>query len=411
MADSIPDWVSLLLVQFSDELQPFEMTGRLALCVFTDDRTGAWFCECHVKASKLAEFSTTDVPLDPDDQSEYRANRDVVEDAYAFKIMKDDAKLGRMFSNIVAEYTKEFDADHPLKIIGGQHRFQALCEALDDDVDQYHGVKVYLGLSMDQRLDVQLISNTNIATSSDLFDRMQETYKGPELRIWCQQVGLLARDEDFADRSGRGGSITVRMARTFITNYLKGKSVNTQYFDISDTSPIICPSGQHDRGWDEIRERQPALWADAAMQRTGQEFARLIIAQRAAFAGRRPKPPIDRPEKAMNAAVLASWAYVAGLLHDNEVRLSRHFALTDTTGRDPLNAAELARARHKTDPENYRGLGYRTDQKERGRLVELFYLQAEDGSGITRKTIEVAIAKYHAKQAQLEVVKAQARGV
>jgi hypothetical protein len=264
---------------------------------------------------------------------------------------------------------------------------------------------------MEQRLDVQLISNTNIATSSDLFDRMQETYKGPELRAWCQAVGLLGGDQDFADRAGRGGAITVRMARTFITNYLKGKGVPSAEFDTTDTSPVMCVSGQHDPAWEKLREEQPDIWKDAALLRAGREFARLVAAQRYAFAGVRPKAPIDRPEKAMNAAVLSAWAYVAGILHANEVRLGRHYGLAGTTGRDPLNAVELSRARHRTDPDNYRGLGFRTDAKERGRLVELFYQQAEDGSGITKRSIEVAIAKYHAKQAQLEVARVQAKAL
>jgi hypothetical protein len=64
---------------------------------------------------------------------------------------------------------------------------------------------------------------------------------------------------------------------------------------------------------------------------------------------------------------------------------------------------------HKTDPENYRGLGYRTDAKERGRLTELFFLQAEKGDGIAKSNIDVAIAKFHAKQAALEVAKLEAK--
>ena len=119
--------------------------------------------------------------------------------------MKEDAISGRTFSNIVTEYTKDFDASHPLKIIGGQHRFEALKAALTHGTDEYHGVKVYMGLTTEQRLDVQLISNTNIATSSDLFDRMQETYKGPQLRSWCQAVGLSRmRQTLLTDRSAAG---------------------------------------------------------------------------------------------------------------------------------------------------------------------------------------------------------------
>jgi hypothetical protein len=111
--------------------------------------------------------------------------------------MRDDAKQGRTFSNIVAEYTKEYDSNHPLKIIGGQHRFGALREALNDGVNQHHGVKVYLGLTIEQRLDVQLISNTNIATSSDLFDRMQETYKGPNYEIGVRGSGYCRKEKIF----------------------------------------------------------------------------------------------------------------------------------------------------------------------------------------------------------------------
>jgi hypothetical protein len=81
---------------------------------------------------------------------------------------------------------------------------------------------------------------------------------------------------------------------------------------------------------------------------------------------------------------MTAWAYVAGVLKNNRPRLERHFNLMAAKGKDPLNAAALAKGKHKTDPENYRGLGYRTDAKERGRLVELFYLQAEKGSGIRR---------------------------
>jgi hypothetical protein len=83
--------------------------------------------------------------------------------------------------------------------------------------------------------------------------------------------------------------------------------------------------------------------------------------------------------------------------------LAKHYAMHEKSHGDPLNSAALVKGRHKTDPENYRGLGTRTDAKERGRLVELFYYQAEKGDGITKNAIDVGIAKYYAKQSQLEV--------
>jgi hypothetical protein len=107
---------------------------------------------------------------------------------------------------------------------------------------------------------------------------------------------------------------------------------------------------------------------------------------------------------------LSAWAYTAGLLNGNEKRLQRHYQLKATKSKDPLNAAALAKGKHKTDADNYRGLGYRTDAKERGRFVELFYHQAEKGDGINTGLITVAIAKYHAKQAELDVQKAEKAG-
>jgi hypothetical protein len=41
--------------------------------------------------------------------------------------------------------------------------------------------------------------------------------------------------------------------------------------------------------------------------------------------------------------------------------------------------------------------------------VELFYLQAEKGNGITAELIDLAMKKYHAKQATLEVHRAEAQ--
>ena len=374
--------------------------------VFVDARTNARYCECHLRAKTIIDLGTTDVPLDPEEQPDYRANRELVEDHAAFEKMKEDAKARRTFSNIVAEYTTAFDPTHPLKIIGGQHRFNAILEALGTGVNEVHGLKVYFALSAEQRLDVQLISNTNIAASTDLVDRMHETLAGPALRNWCQACGLLDEDTDFADKRKRGHAITVRAARTFIVNYYRGKAVDVLKFEITETTPIVCKTGVPDPEWEELRAKQPELWKDRKLQEAGKEFSRLVEAQRSAFAGK-GDANVDYAEKAVNVAVMAAWAYTSGLLHSNDPRRKRHYALADAIGRNPLNAAALAKGRHKTDPENYRGLGYRTDPKERGRFVELFYLQAEKGQGINSSLIDLAIKKYHAKQAVLEVQKAE----
>lgn len=369
--------------------------------IFEDERTKAFYCECHLNADKIVEFSTIDSPLDSENQPDYRANREIVADNSAFLQMKEDALLKRSFSNIVAEYNTSFDEEHPLKIIGGQHRFSAIEDALKaKQINQSHGVKVYFGLNTEQRLDAQLISNTNIAVSPDLLDRMFETVRGPELRNWCQKVGLLNINEDFADRKQKGGKFTVRAARTFIMNYFEGKKIKCKNFPNKKTMPVLAKTGVTEEDWESLKISNPQLWDDPDLEQAGKKFAELVNSQRDYYS--KTVKNSDFADKALSYAVLAAWAYVAGVLQDNNVRLERHYALTDVKNIDPLNAKILAKARHKTDPENYRGLGTRTDAKERGRMAELFYFQAEKGVGITKDLANAAIAKYYAKQAVIE---------
>ncbi len=328
----------------------------------------------------------------------------MVADHAAFDQMRNDALEGRRFSNIVAEFVE--GESLPLKIIGGQHRFEAIKEALEDEVDVEHGVKVYLQLDNEQRLDVQIISNTNISVSKELLDRMYETLAGAELREWCQKCGLLEKKQDFADRPGRGNPITVKEARSFICNYYLGKAVPSNEFPTRDTTPQLVDSGKRDpKIWKDAKQNNPDLWGDKKLQAAGKAFAALRTAQMESFLDKstgKYKGPADYRHKAKNLALLAGWAFVAGCLSENQHRLKRHYALTEKgKSKDPLRADLLANGRHSTDPANYRGLGYRSDPKERGRFAELFWLQAEKGLGITKNGIELAIQEYEAKQANL----------
>lgn len=372
------------LQEFEERFSPIE--GKNCLLILSDKRTSASFCECHIKGSLIVQFGTTDTPLDPENQPEYRANRDVELNHIAFTAMKADALKGRSFSNIVAEYDTSLDPEHPLKIVGGQHRFLAIQEAVAAGIDELHGVKVYFGLDMQQRIDVQAISNTNITVSKALLDRMRETERGPGLRSWCQAVGILAAGEDFSAKPGRG-KIYVRLVRTFITDYMKGSQVVD--FAKSVTTPVICPSGKEDEDWARLLETHPGIWKDEKLLRAGKEFALLVSAQRAAFKGKKSKP--DYPDKALNIAITAGWAYVAGALCGNEVRLENHFGLRKHHKPDPLSAEKLSGGRFKSDPASYRGLGNRTDAKEAGRSAEVFWLQAEKGEGLTASMIKKGI--------------------
>lgn len=386
--------------QFVLTLLPVESDQIL---LFRDDCTGAIYTECHLRADTMLDFSTDDVPLDPDGSGEYRANRQLVDDHAAFKQMETDALKGRSFSNFVCEFVPS--EPKPLHIIGGQHRYNAVKGALDAGVNALHGAKVYFGLTKDQRLDVQVISNTNITVSKDLLDRMYETIAGSELRQWCQNANLLEKGEDFADQRKRGSPISVGSARTFIVNFFAGKEASNQNFSETNTTPIAIKSGiQNPAEWVKVKKEHPDLWTDADLLKAAREYAKLRQAQENAYLDKNGKPQTgtaDFRDKANNMAILAAWAFTAGLLQPNAIRLQRHYDLRNAAKGDPLKAAVLAKARHGTDADNYRGLGYRTDPQERGRLVELFWLQAEKAGGITTKMVEVALEAYHAKHAVL----------
>ena len=392
---------------YADDIEAFATTfeplERYNLTILRDHRTQAVFIECHISGSKLIQFGTTDVPLDSENSADYRANRDVVADHAAFEQMRSDAIEKRRFSNIVAEYAP---GDSPLKIIGGQHRFEAIKVALAEGVDFEHGIKVYFQLDNEQRLDVQIISNTNISVSKELLDRMFETLAGADLRDWAQSCGLLENGQDFAATTGRSNPITVKEARTFIVNYYLGQSVPYAEFGASDTTPQLVESGKRDpRIWTDTKKRHEDLWDDEKLLAAGKAFAELREKQLSSYFDSRLKKYVGPPDfrhKAKNLALLAGWAFVSGCLSENPIRLSRHYGLKDLgKTKDPLRADLLAIGRHATDPANYRGLGYRTDAKERGRFTELFWLQAEKGLGVNKSVVELAIQEYEAKQANL----------
>ncbi len=406
--DEVPAKLENDVLAFCDAFDPLE---RLALIVLIDDFTGAPFAECHVKASKICGLGTTDVPLDPDDSPEYRANRDIVTSHSAFEQMISDAIAGRKFSNIVCEFSPE--KEKPLEVVGGQHRFEAISRAVDEGKDVHHGIKVYFSLTKEQRLDVQVISNTNISVPTDLLDRMYATLEGADLRKWCQKVGLLENKQDFSDKNKRGNPITVKEARTFIANYLLGTKVDSDNFDTVDTTPQVVESGKREpKLWKSIKDSNPEMWTDKGLQDAGKQFARLINAQREHFRDGKSKAlkgKVDHIYKTKNVALLAGWAFVAGALQSNKVRLAKHYALADGKTKDPLRADLLANGKHATDPEAYRGLGFRSDPKERGRFTELFWLHAEKGGGFSSKLIDTAIKGYEAKRAHLAFVEGKAK--
>jgi hypothetical protein len=104
--------------------------------------------------------------------------------------------------------------------------------------------------------------------------------------------------------------------------------VEANKFEATDTTPVVCKTGVPDQDWDQLRLAQPGLWKDKRLEEAGREFARLVEAQRKAFKGKEGAN-VDYAEKALNMAVMSAWVYVAGLLHANDVRRNRHYALAD----------------------------------------------------------------------------------
>src|ERR1035441_10365946 len=90
-----------MLEAFVKNCQPLE---QASLHLLADCCTDALFCECQIRASILVKNGTVDVPLDPEEQAEYRANRELVEDHVAYERMRNDALSGRAYSNLVIEY-------------------------------------------------------------------------------------------------------------------------------------------------------------------------------------------------------------------------------------------------------------------------------------------------------------------
>jgi hypothetical protein len=86
----------------------------------------------------------------------------------------------------------------------------------------------------------------------------------------------------------------------------------------------------------------------------------------------------------------------------NQQRLKRHYSLANVTAIDPLNSKALASGRHRTDESNYRGLGNRTDPRERAQMVELFNILAEKDVKINSQNVKAAISLYFGKKNLLD---------
>lgn len=396
-----PEEIITKVKSFITMIKPYEIKNGAELILYFDEKSKAYYLVCHLDAATLVSLSDFEASLEATDEDViYKLNRDITEDKAAFKSMEEDAINGRSFEDMVVEFDTSYCKDKPLKVYGGQHRIKAITSAITQKQQQNdtpHGIRVYFCLSRDQKVEIATINNTSIAVPNDLLDRMREQLLGSELRDWCQNVGLLEKGGDFADKKSPDEP-TVRVARTLLVNFYNGLNAKEDDFH----QPIVCKSGGVDEAYQDIRKQID--WADIGLIAMGKEFARLHSIQRSSVSARQEDKNAEFSRKAISLAVVAGWAFAAGLFQRNPEYLKHHYSLPDLVSghSDPLNAKALSQARLKgTDPDTYRGLGARISPGELGRMLEVFIVHATKATTkkITKELANAAIQSYEAKKA------------
>lgn len=272
---------------FIDSVDCLEKKKDSQIFIHQDGVKKSYYIRCCISGDIVANKIDLDARLDPQSNDTFRDNRELLITHNTFRRMSRDADNEREFSDIIAEYNTVYSAEKPLKIWGGQHRSRAIQDAFKKkNVMRYHGFRIYFCLTKEQRSELALVSNTNIAVSNDLFDRqLEETMIGPHLREWCVGVGLLNLNEDFPDVGSRSDKITTQGARSFIVNFFKGKEkgkqVNSDKLDYNVYEPYLCKSGVVlDEEYQKlIDEKDGTLWTDAKLIEAGQAFSLLHHAQ------------------------------------------------------------------------------------------------------------------------------------
>jgi len=397
-SDLKPDSGTMKLVlEFLETCSVFEINHTSHLVLLHDKKSDAHYFTCHLSGSEIALKSDLQATIDSDGDTLYKLNRDLLRDKSAFSEMVSDAVAGRSFEDLVLEYDPTYNEDVPLKVYGGQHRVEAIKSADTESVDELHGVRVYFNLTQTQKVEIAKINNTSIAVSNDLLDRMSEQLVGPQLRDWCQKIGLLDKNQDFKDRRDARYP-TVRIARTIVFNYINGKEGSLE--DLNDVR--LVKSGARDDDYQKLRKKID--WTDKKFIEMGKMFTLLHLAQieKIKKKSTKSKQPSEFGRKALSLSISAGWAFAAGLFqkHPDKLKILYELPNNVSSNADPLNAKALSEAKHKGhDPEKYRGLGTRTSPVEIGRVLELFIVLAEQGlTKIDKPTANAAIMSYEAKR-------------
>jgi hypothetical protein len=392
--------------EFLESIDTLEKARNMPVYIFQDGVKKSYYIRCTITGKTMTGLISLDARLNPESGETFRDNREILETHNTFLRMKADAASEREFNDIIAEYITSYLPAKPLKIWGGQHRCRAIVDAYQEKkVSRYHGFRVYLCLSKEQRAELALISNTSISVSNDLFDRqLEETYMGPYLRRWCTRVGLLKQGEDFPDVGAHAEKITTQGARSFIVNYFKGKQTGEQIsnaeLDRNVYEPYLCQTGIFlDEEYRQLTEQMGSnLWTDKGLGETARAFARLHRAQYDAIKKSKVNFKVFRM-KAMVPSVLTAWSYVAGLLQAHPARLQVHLTVPQPPkgSPDPLNAEEMSQFRYYQDIETYRGLGTRSIMKDRQRMAQVFLARSIDPAAtLDKKLLNQAVNQFAA---------------
>lgn len=384
------------VLDFLSSVDCLEKEKNMPVLIYQDGVKNSYYIRCCMSGETISGLISLDARLDPSATDTFRDNRELMLRHNTYLRMSKDAENQREFNDIIAEYSTSYVPDKPLKVWGGQHRSKAIQDAfVRRKVSRYHGFRVYFCLTKEQRSELALISNTNIAVSNDLFDRqLEETLVGPYLREWCVKVGLLKPDEDFPDVGSRSEKVTTQGARTFIVNFYKGKEegqqTNPDKVDHNVYEPYLCKSGVVlDAEYERLTDREGgSLWGDPAVAQAGKAFANLHNAQHEAVKKSKNNRKTFRM-KVLTPAIISSWSYIAGLLQPNQRRLKNHLAVPPPArgAADPLNALEMSKFKHDQDAPTYRGLGTRSDVKERQRMAQVFLARSLGENSPIDKTL------------------------
>lgn len=395
------DKVKQLVEKFLTEADTLEGRYNMPVVICQDGVNNSYYIKCSILAKSASDLCDLNARLDVTSTESYRANRQLLLKNLTYLKMETDAAKGREFNDIIVEYNTDYNPKQPLKVWGGQHRTSAIYKS-GRDKKRHHGFRVFFALSKDQRTELALTSNTNIAVSNDLFDRMmEETRFGDTLLNWCYKSALLQKGENFPDVGSRSEAITVKKARSFIVNFYlgkeRGKSISADDLDRNVYEPHLAATGiTFDPQYEKVMAENDIL-NDEMLVRAGQRFAALHHAQvKSITAGGTKINKKGFRNKAFVESVLCGWSYVAGLLQTHHKRLENHYKVPRTTSKvpDPLNAKEMSEFKHDSDLATYRGLGTRSAVKDRQRMAQLFLAKSrQDNVAIDKAFMNRAVSQ------------------